>query len=423
MKYDAAQEHGAPKTLSSLFDVELGRRSAASFGIAANIANLPSSAEDGSITLNPLHFFTGLMPDCVSSNSDQVLVSLARRGPRETRDGKDFNLSQAVIDRSKASTTAFAILAAISVCHFLNDTMQTLLPALYPLFRSGLGLLNFVQLGVLTLAFQVTGSLLQPFVGRFTDRRPQPYSLPVGMTFTMAGILVLADARPSYPLSSSVRRCWASAMLSSIRNRRASPGLPRRCSRARPVCLPGRRQRGSLARPAVTSSFFRAARAALLVRLGGPPRQRHPEWPRPVVKSAGQARPRRREHRPPFDAAEVAGPARARRLVALIFSKFFYLASITNYYIFYLMQHFHLPTRTARGSVRLPRRGGGRYDHRRPRRGPVRPQDGDLGVDPRRPAVHARAALRRSDRGFILTVVHRDHPRVAFSAIWSTPRN
>jgi MFS transporter, FSR family, fosmidomycin resistance protein len=245
--------------------------------------------------------------------------------------------------------TAFAILGAISLCHLFNDTMQTLLPAIYPLLRTGLGL-SFVQLGLITLAFQATGSLLQPLIGRFTDQRPQPYSLPVGMTFTMVGILVLAVAR-SYPpiLLGAMLIGVGSSIFHPESSRLARIASGGRFGLAQSVFQVGGnlgqsfaplvvaffilpRGRGSLA----WIAFLALLGIALLTVLG--------RW----YQASGQARPRGRHalH------AESPLPAREIRrvlavLIALIFSKFFYLASITNFYIFYLMQHFHLGTASA----------------------------------------------------------------------------
>src|SRR5216684_6104217 len=88
-----------------------------------------------------------------------------------------------------AGQTTFTILAAISFCHLLNDMMQSLLPALYPMLK-GTYALSFGQIGLLTFTFQLTASLLQPIVGVFTDRSPRPYSLAVGMGFTLAGLVL-----------------------------------------------------------------------------------------------------------------------------------------------------------------------------------------------------------------------------------------
>src|SRR6266849_6914193 len=87
----------------------------------------------------------------------------------------------------------YKVLAAISVCHLLNDMMSSLLPAIYPLLKSSFNL-NFAQVGLITLTYQTTASLLQPLIGFYTDRKPTPYSLPVGMGLTLAGLLFLSIA-------------------------------------------------------------------------------------------------------------------------------------------------------------------------------------------------------------------------------------
>src|SRR5262245_59221341 len=89
--------------------------------------------------------------------------------------------------------TAVAVLAAISFAHLLNDTVQSLVPAIYPLLKSTFAL-TFTQIGLLTLTLQLTASVLQPLVGLYTDRRPTPYSLVVGMSFSLVGLLLLAAA-------------------------------------------------------------------------------------------------------------------------------------------------------------------------------------------------------------------------------------
>jgi len=92
-----------------------------------------------------------------------------------------------------ANNTVFTVIAAVSFCHLLNDMMQSMLAALYPMLKENYGL-DFRQIGLLTLTFQVTASLLQPLIGLYTDRRPQPYSLSIGMSFTLIGLILLAFA-------------------------------------------------------------------------------------------------------------------------------------------------------------------------------------------------------------------------------------
>ncbi len=89
--------------------------------------------------------------------------------------------------------TVVPVLLAISFSHLLNDTVQSLLPAIYPILKDSFAL-TFAQIGLITFVFQVTASLLQPFVGHVTDRRPFPWSLPIGMTFSLVGLLLLSIA-------------------------------------------------------------------------------------------------------------------------------------------------------------------------------------------------------------------------------------
>jgi len=96
----------------------------------------------------------------------------------------------------KAGKTVYPILIAISLSHLLNDTLQSIIPAIYPIVKDSFSL-NFAQIGLITLTFQLAASLFQPFVGFYTDRKPQPYSLAVGMAFTLVG-LVMLSAAPSF---------------------------------------------------------------------------------------------------------------------------------------------------------------------------------------------------------------------------------
>jgi FSR family fosmidomycin resistance protein-like MFS transporter len=107
-------------------------------------------------------------------------------------------LSQTTAIRPATGSPAFAVIFAVSFCHLLNDVMQSLLAAIYPMLKVGYGL-QFWQIGLLTLAFQGTASLLQPMIGLYTDKRPMPYSLPYGMASTLLGLLMLATAS-TYPL-------------------------------------------------------------------------------------------------------------------------------------------------------------------------------------------------------------------------------
>ena len=102
-----------------------------------------------------------------------------------------------------AEGTAYAILFTIGTCHLLNDMIQSVIPALYPLLKDKYGF-TFAQIGIITLVFQTTSSVLQPFVGQYADRPPQPYSLAAGMCFTLLGLVALAFAPGFAPILLSV---------------------------------------------------------------------------------------------------------------------------------------------------------------------------------------------------------------------------
>ena len=93
--------------------------------------------------------------------------------------------------RQEEARTAFRVLFAISIAHLLNDMVQSIVPSIYPIIKEEMGL-SFIQIGVITLVFQLTSSLLQPFVGMYADRRPSPYALATGMCFTLTGLVWLA---------------------------------------------------------------------------------------------------------------------------------------------------------------------------------------------------------------------------------------
>ena len=104
----------------------------------------------------------------------------------------------ATVENRIASSTAFTVLIAVTACHLMNDTLQALLLAMYPMLRDSYAL-TFGQIGMITLVFQVTASLLQPLIGHYTDRRPLPYSLPIAPAFTFLGLVLLGMAT-SYPV-------------------------------------------------------------------------------------------------------------------------------------------------------------------------------------------------------------------------------
>jgi FSR family fosmidomycin resistance protein-like MFS transporter len=252
--------------------------------------------------------------------------------------------------RTAAGGTVLAVIGALSFCHMLNDMMQSLLPALYPMLKTSLNL-DFGQIGLVTLAFQVTASLLQPAVGAYTDARPQPFSLAVGMGFTLAGLLLLASASSFpvlllaaslvgmgssvfHPESSRVARIASGGrhgLAQSLFQVGGNIGSATGPLLAAFIVLP--RGQGSVA-------WFSLAALLGIVVLANVGR-----W----YRRSGMARPRSRAvaigHHPELSRRRVA--AALAVLIVLIFSKYFYVASLTNYYTFYLMDTFGVSVQSA----------------------------------------------------------------------------
>jgi FSR family fosmidomycin resistance protein-like MFS transporter len=262
-------------------------------------------------------------------------------------------LSQATATLSPAQTvgrTTFSILAAISFCHLLNDMMQSLLPALYPMLK-GSYQLSFGQIGLLTFTYQITASLLQPIVGMFTDRSPRPYSLSVGMGFTLVGLLLLAFAG-SYALL-----LLAAALVGT-----GSSVFHPESSRVARMASGGRH---GLAQSVfqVGGNVGSAIGPLLAAFIVIPHGQSNVAWFSGTAllgmfvlfnvghwyKAHGVARLKPRT----VDGKAAATPQRKEVtvaiavLLALIFSKYFYLASLSSYYTFYLINRFSVSVQSA----------------------------------------------------------------------------
>jgi FSR family fosmidomycin resistance protein-like MFS transporter len=244
----------------------------------------------------------------------------------------------------------FSVLVSISFCHLLNDVIQSLLPAIYPILKSAYRL-DFSQVGLITLANQLTASLLQPFVGHAMDRKPAPYSLVWGMASMFIGLLLLAFA-PRYgvvlvaaglvgtgsaifhPESSRVARMASGGqhgLAQSLFQVGGNAGQALGPLLAAFIVLPGGQ------RSVAWFTLVALTGALLLTRIGG--------WYKARLVNRGHAHDR---HVAPDNGLS---PAKIRIsiavLLALMFSKFFYLASIGSYYTFYLIDKFHLPVRNA----------------------------------------------------------------------------
>ncbi|HVW68204.1 MAG TPA: MFS transporter [Steroidobacteraceae bacterium] len=249
-----------------------------------------------------------------------------------------------------AGRTTFSILAAISFCHLLNDMMQSLLPALYPMLKGSYEL-SFVEIGLLTFTYQITASLLQPLIGMFTDRSPKPYSLAVGMGFTLVGLLLLAYAGnfPLLLLAAALVGTGSSVFHpeSSRVARMASGG---RHGLAQSVFQVGGNV-GSAVGP-LLAAFIVLPRGQSSVAwfsgtalLGMFVLFNVGHW----YKNHGLARLKPRNVGPKADAAPAGKQVTIAItvLLALIFSKYFYLASLTSYYTFYLIDRFNVSVQGA----------------------------------------------------------------------------
>jgi MFS transporter, FSR family, fosmidomycin resistance protein len=250
--------------------------------------------------------------------------------------------------RKIAHDTSFTVLFAIGFCHLLNDMMQALLPAIYPTLKTQFHL-NFAQIGLVTLAFQCTASLFQPVVGYFADLKPMPYSLALGMVSTLAGLLVLSVA-PSYPilLIAAMMIGLGSAVFHPESSRVARMASGGRYGLAQSVFQVG----GN------TGQAISPLTAALLVATYG---QRSIVWYAGLAllgivtlfnvgtwyKHHGLARIKSHQ------AVRDSGLPKSKIaislaiLLMLIFSKFFYLASIGSYYTFYLIHTFGVSVQNA----------------------------------------------------------------------------
>ena len=256
---------------------------------------------------------------------------------------------EAPVPAPAAAKAAVSVLAAVSLCHLLNDMIQSLLPSIYPILKVSFHL-NFSQIGMITLVYQIVASLLQPFIGLYTDRRPMPYALAVGMCFTLVGTLLLATASTFqlllvaaavvgtgsaifHPESSRIARLASGGQhgfAQSFFQVGGNTGSAIGPLLAALIVLP-LGQRG-------VAWFSIAAMAGILVLIGvGRWRSHHL-----TRATRGHAHT---DHGPALPRRSVARAIAI--LAALVFSKYFYLASMVGYFTFYLITRFHVSVRSS----------------------------------------------------------------------------
>jgi FSR family fosmidomycin resistance protein-like MFS transporter len=246
--------------------------------------------------------------------------------------------------------TALPVLLAISFCHLLNDMMQALLPAMYPMLKTGFHL-DFGQIGLITFTFQVTASLLQPVIGLYTDHHPKPYSLMIGMSFTLVGLLFLSVTH-SYPglLVAAALVGLGSAVFHPESSRVARMASGGRHGFAQSLFQVGGNT-GSSVGPLVAAfvvlprgqrsvAWFSVAALIAIMVLWRVGRWYERHRARITTTRAAAATPH-----------HTLAPSRVRLalavLVMLIFSKYIYLVSISSYFTFYLIHRFGVGVQSA----------------------------------------------------------------------------
>jgi FSR family fosmidomycin resistance protein-like MFS transporter len=241
--------------------------------------------------------------------------------------------------------TLIRVLAAVSFCHLVNDMIQSLLPSIYPILKSSFHL-NFSQIGLITLTFQITASLLQPFIGHFTDRKPMPYSLPIGMATTLVGMVLLAFA-PTFGLLLIAASLFGigSAIFHPESSRVARMASGGKHGFAQSFFQVGGNT-GSAIGPLLAAFiilpigqigvlWFTLAAVTGIAVLSWVS-----HWYKERLEHL-QSRPAvHREHHEPLPRKKVLGALFI--LMMLVFSKYFYIASLTSYYTFYLISRFHV---------------------------------------------------------------------------------
>jgi FSR family fosmidomycin resistance protein-like MFS transporter len=252
---------------------------------------------------------------------------------------------------NKLERTVYPILFAISFSHLLNDTIQSLIPAIYPILKRNYQL-SFAQVGLITLTFQMAASILQPFVGLYTDRKPQPYSLATGMGFTLCGLIVLSVSHHFYMVLLSVGLIGIGSSIfhpESSRMAHAAAGDQR--GLAQSIFQLGGNL-GSSIGPLLAAwiivphgqtsiiwfSLIALLAIFVLTKVGN--------WYKGVViKIKARQKQKTVVFHPVFSKRKVIYSVII--LLVLIFSKYFYLASLTSYFTFYLINKFHVGIQTS----------------------------------------------------------------------------
>lgn len=253
-------------------------------------------------------------------------------------------------DFSKTNPTVFPILFALSFSHLLNDTIQSLIPAIYPLVKDSYHL-TFSQIGLITLTFQLAASLFQPFVGLYTDKKPQPYSLAIGMGFTLVGLITLSLSNSFYLILFSVALVGTgSSIFHPEASRMAHAASGGKKGLAQSVFQLGGNAGSSIgpllaAWIIVPKGQFSVIWFSVIALLAIMVLSYVGNWYKNYVLN--------REAKKASAIAERHHLSKSRVITAivillvLIFSKYFYMASLTSYFTFYMIDKFHVSVQTS----------------------------------------------------------------------------
>jgi FSR family fosmidomycin resistance protein-like MFS transporter len=263
-------------------------------------------------------------------------------GSRDTDEAPAVTTAKIAAKTIAEDGTVFRVILAISFCHLLNDMMQSLLPAIYPNLKAALGL-TFGQIGLVTLAYQITASILQPLIGLYADKRPTPLALPGGTLFSLAGLAVLSVAHTYWLLLVGAAMLgMGSAVFHPESSRVARMAAGGRHGLAQSLFQVGGnagQALGPLAAALVVVRWGQSSLAlfALLALLSCAILWNVGTW----YKHHGLARLTRGAHRQADSWLPRGAALRGIViLLALIFSKYVYLASLTSYFTFYLIERF-----------------------------------------------------------------------------------
>jgi FSR family fosmidomycin resistance protein-like MFS transporter len=261
----------------------------------------------------------------------------------------DTILNDTVKKNDLAQKTVYSILFSISIAHLLNDLIQAIIPSIYPILKQNYNL-SFSQIGLITFAFQLTASLFQPFVGYYTDKYPKPFSQIYGMLFSMAGVISIAFANNFYWILLSVMLIGTGSSIFHPESARISN-----------MASGGRR---GLAQAIfqVGGNFGTALGPLLVALIVVPNSQKYILW-FVIAAAIGLAiiskiafwyrdhLMHRQQRKVVFADFQRLTKSKVKWAIAIllivIFSKFFYSASLSTYYTFYVMDKFHLSIKEA----------------------------------------------------------------------------